>query len=265
MFNFFSRKYKHIVQLIDDVRFIKEFICHKYIGERIVHNVNINGEILYFEDSILSMAVKSIAREMNCGNEYDFSKIDFKEGDIVIDIGANVGIISIYLAKKYPFLKIYSFEPVKENFDSFQKNIVLNGIPENVITAVNCAVTKDARNVVMNINPYNSGGCSTQEVFATEYNYNTSNINVTSVTLENIFEKYSIKNLKLLKIDCEGSEYEILNNTPEQILHKIEYLRGEFHENKALTSEYDVDVLYDYCCKHIKNVSVVKARKCFVV
>ena len=265
MFDFFKRKYKHIVQLIDDVKFIKEFICRKYAGEQTIYSVEIGGDIFHFEDSIISMAVKSIAYEINHGDEYNFSNIEFKEGDVIIDIGANVGMISIYLAKKYPFLKIYAFEPVKENFANLQKNLVLNNIPEGTVTAFNCAVTSDGRDVIMNINPYNRGGCATREIFATEHNYSVGNCNVPSVTLEGIFKKHSIERLKLLKIDCEGSEYEILYNTPVSVLDKIEHLRGEFHENKALTTEYDIDSLYEFCCGHIPEVTVEKARMCFTI
>lgn len=77
--------------------------------------------------------------------------------------------------------------------------------------------------------------------------------------------KHKIKELKLLKIDCEGSEYEILYNTNEEILKRIKSLRGEFHENKRLTEEYDVENLYSYVRQYIDDVKVVKAKNCFIM
>ncbi len=82
----------------------------------------------------------------------------FSPGNYVIDIGGNVGIVSIYLAKEYPFLKIYAFEPMHCNYENFKENIKLNNIPEWVITLVNKAVTKDGRSVVISYNLANSGG-----------------------------------------------------------------------------------------------------------
>lgn len=41
---------------------------------------------------------------------------------VIFDIGANIGITSIYLAKTYPEATIYSFEPLKDNFDILSRN-----------------------------------------------------------------------------------------------------------------------------------------------
>lgn len=242
---------------------LNNILTKKYLNENYIYTVNIDNNLFHFQDSILSESVNMIAHELN-NNEYDFN-IDFKEGDIVIDIGANVGIVSILLAKKFPFLKIYSFEPLKENYDNFIKNIELNNIPKGVITAENKAVTKDGRLITMSINSANKGGSSTTDVISINSIMTKENSQVESITLEEIFNKYNINKLKLLKIDCEGSEYEILYNTDTNLLKNIENLRGEFHENKNLTDEYDIDKLCEYVSKYIKNYKVTKAIHCFVM
>ena len=242
---------------------LNNILTKKYLNENYIYTVNIDNNLFHFQDSILSESVNMIAHELN-NNEYDFN-IDFKEGDIVIDIGANVGMVSILLAKKFPFLKIYSFEPLKENYDNFIKNIELNNIPKGVITAENKAVTKDGRLITMSINSANKGGSSTTDVISINSIMTKENSQVESITLEEIFKKYYINKLKLLKIDCEGSEYEILYNADTNLLKNIENLRGEFHENKNLTDEYDIDKLCEYVSKYIKNYKVTKARHCFVM
>lgn len=250
-------------ELGKDVRFIKDFIMNKYAGEKIVRTVIIDGEPYFFEDALISNSVVSIADEINAHTDYDFAEIDFKPGDVVLDIGGNIGMVSIYLAKKFPFLKIYAFEPVKENYESFKNNIKLNNVPNGVIMLNNMAVTKDGRDIIMNINPLNRGGSAISDIFAT--NYHLSADVVKSISLEEIFKQNDIKQLKMLKIDCEGSEYEILYNTPTDLLTNIEYLRGEFHENKRLTDKYDIDKLEEYVSRFIKNVKVQPGRECFVI
>ena len=242
---------------------LNNILTKKYLNENYIYTVNIDNNLFHFQDSILSESVNMIAHELN-NNEYDFN-IDFKEGDIVIDIGAYVGMVSILLAKKFPFLKIYSFEPLKENYDNFIKNIELNNIPKGVIIAENKAVTKDGRLITMSINSANKDGSSTTDVISINSIMTKENSQVESITLEEIFNKYNINKLKLLKIDCEGSEYEILYNTDTNLLKNIENLRGEFHENKNLTDEYDIDKLCEYVSKYIKNYKVTKARHCFVM
>lgn len=243
---------------------LNNILTKKYLNENYIYTVNIDNNLFHFQDSILSDSVIMIAHELN-NNEYDFKNIYFKDGDVVIDIGANVGMVSILLAKKFPFLKIYSFEPLKENYDNFIKNIELNNIPKGVITAENKAVTKDGRLITMSINSANKGGSSTTDVISINSIMTKENSQVESITLEEIFKKYNINKLKLLKIDCEGSEYEILYNTDTNLLKNIENLRGEFHENKNLTDEYDIDKLCEYVSKYIKNYKVTKARHCFVM
>lgn len=263
-FDNFIREVNKLSIIDNKIDFINNILKKKHVNENYIYTVNINNNLFHFQDSILSDSVNIIANELN-NNDYDFQNIYFKEGDIVIDIGANVGMVSILLAKQFPFLKIYSFEPLKENYDNLLKNIELNNIPDGIITAENKAVTKDGRLINMSINSANKGGSSTADIISINSIMTKENCQIESITLEEIFKKYNINKLKLLKIDCEGSEYEILYNANTDILNKIENLRGEFHENKDLTDEYDIDKLCDYVSKYIKNYKVTKARHCFVM
>jgi FkbM family methyltransferase len=191
-----------------------------------------------------------VAYELRDRDAYDFEHMDFKPGDIVVDIGGNIGMISILLAKKYPFLKIYAFEPVKQSYDNFVKNIELNQIPEGVITVENIAVTKDSRSIKMQLNYENMGGSRVAADIAPD-----EESTVPSTTLPHILEKDNIGKIKLLKIDCEGSEYEILYNTPPEILSNTEFMRGEFHYLVVQKNEEDTpEKLLAYCEKYINSI-----------
>lgn len=225
-------------------------------NEEYIYYVNIKNMMFHFHDAFLSQTVNIVAYELD--TSYNFENINFKEGDIVVDIGGNVGMISIFLAKLYPFLKIYAFEPVRENYENFIKNIKLNNIPDGTIIVENKAVTKDGRTINMNINITNKGGSAISEIPAKHYYYQENNNGINSITLEEIFKKYQINKLKLLKIDCEDSEYEILYHTDESILKRIEHLRGEFYENKSLSIEYDIEELLKYCKSYINDIDICK-------
>lgn len=230
---------------------LKELLEKKLSVENIIYSYELAGINFYFYDSIISNTVAWVQSEMEA---YNFNTIDFQEGDIVIDIGANVGMISIYLAKKYPFLKIYAFEPVKQNYENLLKNIEINNINEGIITAENVAITKDRRNMNI-ITPLNNTGgssfCIERDLNAINSNIN---LNVKSITFDDIFEKYNIDKCKLLKIDCEGAEYEILYNASENNLRKCNNMRAEFHGN-----ELEQIKLYEYCHKYIKNIEYQKS------
>lgn len=236
----------------NDINIISELLLKKLYNENIMHEVNLWNEHLYFYDTIPSNTVKFVENEIN--NNYEYKKImeiDFKEGDIVIDIGANVGMVSILLAKKFPFLKIYSFEPVKSNYDNLVKNIKLNNIEDNIIFPFNMAVTKDSRDILILINLLNQGGSALSEY--TNYYPPTLLKNFChSTTLNNIVAENKINKVKLLKIDCEGSEYEIFYNTDKKILSNIQNIIGEFHKVK----NEDYYKLADYLSDYVNNITV---------
>lgn len=61
-----------------------------------------------------------------------------------------------------------------------------------------------------------------------------------------------------MKIDCEGSEYEILENTKEENLKKILHFRGEFHENKQIYG--NATKLKEYLECYIDDIKVFVAE-----
>jgi FkbM family methyltransferase len=217
-------------------------------GKTYCRDYYLQGSEFTFYDGFLSTVIGVVGYEINESPEYDFHRITFKKGDVVVDIGGNIGMVSILLAKKYPFLKIYAYEPVKANYENFLRNIKANGIPEGTITVENKAVTADGRPVGMHVRPSDMAYCtmtSSESDEATE--------KATSMTLADIFKKHKIEKLKLLKIDCEGAEYEILEAADDKLLTKIEYLRGEFHGRVR-----DIKKLIKYCKAHIPHVLVWK-------
>ena len=65
-----------------------------------------------------------------------------------------------------------------------------------------------------------------------------------TISLDDIFKKFNIKKVKLLKIDCEGAEFDILYNSKQLQAGNIEYIVGEVHSfddkknNKKSLLEY---------------------------
>jgi FkbM family methyltransferase len=242
-------------QLSRDVTEIKHILQKKYYQDTFLHTIFLDGLEFKFCDLFLSKTVGCVSEELK-NNSYQLFAIKFVPGDCVIDIGGNIGMVSIYLAKKYPFLKIYAFEPVKANYENFRKNIELNKIPKDVITLVNSAVTQDGRDINLAWLPlltgsssaFNERGGGAREFVLTE--------RARSTTLEDIFADYNIAKCKLLKIDCEGAEYEILDNA-EKFLKKCAHLRGEFHQYKSsgLTVKRAKN-LEKYCKQFIGDVRV---------
>jgi FkbM family methyltransferase len=62
----------------------------------------------------------------------------FKQGDVLFDIGANVGLYSIYAAKRG--IRVVAFEPESQNFALINRNLFLNGLADDVI-GLNVAIS----------------------------------------------------------------------------------------------------------------------------
>ena len=239
-----------IININNSLKDINKFIIKKYSNESYLYSCKLGGIDFKFYDFIFSGVTEYMPNEID---DYNFDSIDFKDGDVVIDIGGNIGMVSIYLAKKYPFLKIYAFEPVKQNYENFLKNIELNNINKDIIKVFNLAITKDRRDVILTSPFDNSGASNIYNNFRGSGNIISNNdISIKSITFDDIFSNNNISKCKLLKIDCEGAEYEILYSANVENLKNCEYMRAEFHGKK-----YKQKDLYNHCNRFIKNIDVM--------
>ena len=202
-------------------------------GER-VHHLEINGRTLHICDDANSHTPKTVQWEL-MQDSYGIERIDFQPGDVVLDVGANTGIFSIYLAQLYPHITIHAFEPVPATYRRLLTNLEANGVT-NVIPH-NLAITADGRPLELHLTPQNSGAAT---AFLTRpYVNGHEHIQVASTTLPSFMAANDIEWIALLKLDCEGAEYEILADTA--VLNRVERLSGELHTNELLTSQYDMD------------------------
>jgi FkbM family methyltransferase len=156
--------------------------------------------------------------------------INFQPGDIVLDVGANEGVFSIMLAKLYPQIQIIAFEPVPETYFSLLRNIGLSGCTN--ITPYNIglgAPGQPTTTIYTNKDGSNSGGAS---ACLTPIPTSHLPITVALTSLDEAFTHYHIPTCKLLKMDVEGMEYEILYGSKK--LSLVSFFAGEIHFNRKL-------------------------------
>jgi FkbM family methyltransferase len=178
------------------------------------HIINTDGIELKFYDLETSETMTHMIEQVFEQDEYGLKKMNYNQGDVIVDIGANIGCVSIYLAKKYPDLKIISFEAHPTNYGNFVKNIESNGVTN--IKHYNLAVSsKDGETVKITLNPGNTGSSSLYKI--NENDINTKEVK--TISLDTIISENNISRIKFLKLDCEGSEFDILENS--NLIHNI--------------------------------------------
>ncbi|MCV0399644.1 MAG: FkbM family methyltransferase [Nitrosarchaeum sp.] len=139
------------------------------------------------------------------------------KNSIVIDIGGNVGDSAIYFALKGA-KKVISFEPSIKNSEFAKKNIELNNLNDKIIFNLK-AVT--ANTGFIKIDPDMSGNQG-------KITHHENGIEIPSITLDDIVKNHVSENA-VLKIDCEGCEYDIINQTSDSTLKYFSHIQIEYH------------------------------------
>lgn len=184
-----------------------------------------------FMDLSSSHTVPCVFKELN-NNIYGLEDIILTENDVVIDVGANVGMFSIYVKKKFN-CKIIAFEPVPINFNHFLKNIGLNGLKVSDFELHNSAISSKEGDVLkIGVPTNNTGGSSS---------FHGNSSLAFDCPTETLF-KYFSKDCKYLKMDCEGGEYEIIPSILKE-LNRFSYLGIEYHVFSGAKTLQDVSDL----------------------
>ncbi|SRR6266576_2123827 len=152
---------------------------------------------------------------------------------VVVDIGANIGLFSLYAAFSGA-AKVYAFEPNREAYRCMLENIRRNDLGK-VIVPYNYAVTSKSNDVVTI-----PKGASPQNRIAYEKAGNGEYESVNTICLNDIVSNDGISCVHLLKMDCEGSEYDILAGISKSTFSKIDRIIVEYHDGKAVEIEEDL-------------------------
>jgi FkbM family methyltransferase len=127
-------------------------------------------------------------------------------------------------------VKVYAFEPVPENYDRLCRNLAANAC--SGVTPFNVGVTSDGRTLRLSGSPtVNTGHYS---AYAEE---GADAMEVETWDLMRILDRLRIARVALLKMDCEGAEYEILYGMGDA-LRLVDALVMEVHENERLIAEH---------------------------
>lgn len=190
-------------------------------------------------------STETIVNEVFGDNYTIFEKeLEFAPGDIILDLGANEGVFSIMMAKMFPGVKIIAYEPVPRTFYQLYQNLGLNELKlMDDVAAFNIGVgAEDSTDKTLIVSRDHSGGSTAWCTFNPAHHINTR---VIIKSLDSILK--DLPQVKLLKIDIEGMEYETLYHCT--MLDKVEMIVGEFHSNnrlRAVSPQYDPNELATY-------------------
>lgn len=204
---------------------------------KVVGQFTLPGKVNYFDFDYNSYVKKvyklltenekkvliTVMNEVVCRKVYSNYLVDIEENDTVVDIGFNYGIFSTTALVKNP-KKIIAFEPNYKLCNIFKSNFY-----DERIRLVNSAVSDCNKTATFYENE-----SSVMNTIKDDLVDSSSSLSyqVEVIGINDVIRKYNLDKIDYLKVDCEGSEYEIFDSIPEDYLsNNIKKIAIEFHSN----------------------------------
>ena len=196
------------------------------------HSIKEQQIDFYFNDQIITVLADSATPlydtvyEIIDFDSYQIKDVDWRTADThlnIVDIGANIGVTALIFSKIVGS-KVFCFEPVVENCVWIEKNLKINNC-ENV-KVIQSAVAKHSGNVFFETNDVSVGG----KVVNTISKNVATQRNVSAINLKEMLSYIGNETIFFLKIDCEGGEYDIIEQFDGKIATRVRYISMEIHD-----------------------------------
>jgi FkbM family methyltransferase len=148
----------------------------------------------------------------------------FPPGGTVVDVGANLGAFALYAARRGA-RTVLAYEPNGAAFRCLQRNVEANGLSGTVRPRQLAVSAVAGQNVKFPLAPsvYN-------RIAAEEEPGEFETVRTTS--LSEILERDAVQGIDLLKLDCEGAEYDILFSAAPLDIARVREIRMEYHAGR---------------------------------
>jgi FkbM family methyltransferase len=145
---------------------------------------------------------------------------------VTIDVGAHIGTFCLLMIHKAPHGTCYAIEPSLDTFVVLEKNVQENGLKGKLIPCRYALFDRDNSKVKL-FHDENSGNWGHSIVSELSKTFE----DVTTITLDSFFTTNNIDHCDLIKFNCEGAEFKILESLSTKTLNKIKTWIILFHED----------------------------------
>lgn len=172
-----------------------------------------------------SMVFKQIIVHEEYKQIIDILKKNIPEDGIMVDLGANIGLTTLYVKSFFPEIDVYALEPEFNNFKRLEKNINLNCL--NNVTLLNKGIWSRTTKLKADY----SFGDRLDWAFRLVESDQNADQNIDVICMSELIENYSIRNIDFLKIDIEGAEKDLFKEGHNiDWLSKVKIIAIEIHD-----------------------------------
>lgn len=150
----------------------------------------------------------------------------------VMDIGAHAGYFAAYAASAHPDVRVAAFEPTPGSYDRLQATIQTNALDDRV-KAFRVAVAGSAGVRAFAVHEFAERNSLLDEVLPAG-DAILEKIQVETATLSSALSLAGFDRCELIKMDCEGAEYEIIAAASDEDLARFDRMILEYHEGDGL-------------------------------
>ena len=151
--------------------------------------------------------------------EYDLPIGDLRP-KFIIDGGANVGCASVFFAEKFPQASIWAFEPERSNYEILEQN----GKRFDNITTMKAAIwSSDTYVEIQNPN-------DEKWAFRVQQAANDGLSRIQALSIPTILKMAGADRVDILKLDIEGAERDLFDETSAQWIHRVGVIIIELHD-----------------------------------
>jgi FkbM family methyltransferase len=152
----------------------------------------------------------------------------------VIDLGANIGLASLYFAHRFPECRVLAVEPNIDTYALLRTN-VRELVDSGRCRTLNAAVWSSNRNLVGCEAP---GQAQYDSFMVKAPPCNDDGERIAGMTMQAIIAESGFDVVDLLKVDVEGAEIELFRGDVEW-LRQVNMLAIEFHGDARRTTSFD--------------------------
>lgn len=181
-------------------------------GTRLVHPPNARG----FVDTFLEVWFD------RCYTDPAFYSP--RDGDVVLDLGGNVGLFTVLVARLNPTCRVVVVEPFKENLEYLRRNI-------DAAHLENVEIRKEALSGQKGVAYMQRVGQRSLDHRLAEVPDDAGADTVNTVTLDELVDGLDCSSIALVKIDVEGSEHDAFKTVSDETIRRVERFAIEYHDN----------------------------------
>ena len=163
------------------------------------------------------------------GRTYMLSLIPFYDGDLVVDCGANMGDLEMYLRENAPTVKYIGFEPNPHDFVCLQRNV-------GASRSRNIGLWNQEGSIPFYVNDTQASSSFIEPPKFTR---------VVDIQASTLSHQIINKKIRLLKLEAEGAEPEVLEGAIS-ILNSIDYISADVGPERGIHEENTRDTVINF-------------------